>query len=60
MFFAEVKIGQNFFDPNSGEYFEKIGDNTAKFISGGDYFEGTVETFDEVDFVSLPWPESGY
>jgi hypothetical protein len=60
MIFKDILIGENFFDPNSGEYFIKVTDNSGKFISGGDYFEGEVVEFDNSDFVSRPWPESGY
>ena len=60
LIFQDVPIGKNFFDPNSGEYFEKVSDNSAMFISGGDYFEGVIETFGATEFVSEPSPESGY
>jgi hypothetical protein len=51
MFFSELAIGSDFFDPNSGEYFKKVNDNAAVFISGGDYFENEVVSFEPQDFV---------
>ena len=58
--FNDIAIGENFFDPNSGEYFEKVTNDSGKFISGGDYFEGVIETFGATEFVSEPQPNSGY
>jgi uncharacterized membrane protein YcgQ (UPF0703/DUF1980 family) len=53
MFFRDIPIGSNFFDPNSGEYFIKTDNTTAEFTSGGSYFEGLKETFSDDDFVEL-------
>ena len=51
MFFSDISIGSKFFDPNSGEYFQKVNDNAGVFISGGDYFENEVVSFEPTDFV---------
>ena len=38
MQFCQVNIGDQFYDPYSGEYFRKISNTHAEFMSGGDYF----------------------
>lgn len=43
--FSKIAIGATFFDGESGEYFEKLSETTAKFISGGDYYEGQTDIF---------------
>lgn len=44
--FANVQIGDKFFDPVSGEFFIKLTETTASCESGGDALEGEVESFD--------------
>jgi hypothetical protein len=53
MKFSEVNIGEQFFDPVSGEYFEKANNSTAVYISGGDFFELLEAAFSADDTVEL-------
>lgn len=53
MKFSEIRIGEQFFDPYSGEYFEKADNSTAVFISGGDCFELSEAAFGADDTVEL-------
>lgn len=41
--FQKLNIGDTFFDPFSGEYFEKTSDTTAIFITGGDAFQTEMD-----------------
>lgn len=43
--FGNLEIGEEFFDPNSGEDWKKINENQASIISGGDYLIGKIDTF---------------
>lgn len=49
--FGSLEINQNFFDPNSGEYWQKINETQAKIITGGDYLEGNIDSFQSYDTV---------
>jgi hypothetical protein len=41
--FQTLNTGDTFFDPFSGEYFEKTGDTTAIFITGGNAFQTEMD-----------------
>ena len=43
MVFAEVKIGQRFFDPYSGEFYVKINENMADGLGEDGYFDADDE-----------------
>lgn len=43
--FGSLNVGEEFFDPRSGEFFEKVGALKAKATSGGDAFEGKDAIF---------------
>lgn len=45
--FGDLDAGERFFDPDCGEDFEKVDHCTARFMTGGDVFEGEI-----VDFTS--------
>lgn len=45
MTFEQVKIGGQFFDTFSGEYYVKLSNTTAEQVSGGSFFEGVVTQF---------------
>lgn len=45
MVFKDIKIGDKFFDPYSGEEFIKVDNHSAKCVTGGDYFEGEIDNF---------------
>lgn len=49
--FGKLEVGSEFFDPNSGEYWQKISESQAKIISGDDYLEGKLDTFQSDDDV---------
>lgn len=49
--FNNVPLNGVFFDPNSGEYWKRINENQAMIISGGDYLEGNIDSFDIDDVV---------
>ena len=49
--FKNVTIGQKFFDPNSGEDWQKISESSAMIISGGDYLRGNCDNFAPDDMV---------
>ena len=51
--FKHIKIGESFFDIESGEYFIKYSNNTAKFMTGGDYFEDNIVDFNKNDYVII-------
>lgn len=43
--FSEVPEGKRFYDPSCGEYFKKLNDAEAVFLTGGDFYEGGVTQF---------------
>ena len=49
--FKNVTIGQKFFDPNSGEDWQKISESSAMIIFGGDYLCGNCDNFAPDDMV---------
>lgn len=49
--FKDVPAGNQFFDSQSGEYWTKEGDSTARCNTGGDAMEGGVDTFGADDEV---------
>jgi len=53
MTFYELRIGQRFFDADSGEFWTKTGPAAAVCDSGGDAFEGVVDEFHPNDVVEL-------
>jgi hypothetical protein len=53
MTFAQLTIGQRFFDPACGDFFIKVSDAAAKIDSGGDYLEGALCPFDNDEKVEL-------
>lgn len=53
MTFSELRIGQHFFDPYSGESWIRTGPTTAVCDSGGDAFEGEASEFHPSDVIQL-------
>lgn len=53
MTFAQLVVGQRFFDPESGDFLIKVSDIAAKIDSGGDYLEGALCPFDNDEKVEL-------
>jgi hypothetical protein len=52
--FNEVRIGQTFFDPQSGESFEKTGEFTAVMVSNlGDAFDSDPDIFSANEMVEI-------
>jgi hypothetical protein len=43
--FERLDIGARFFDPSSGEDYQKVSHYMGKFISGGNYFSGKLAPF---------------
>jgi hypothetical protein len=53
MTFAQLAIGQRFFDPACGDFFIKVSDTEATIDSGGDYLEDALCQFDNDELVEL-------
>lgn len=51
--FAEVEIGDEFFDPDSGEYMIKTDEYTAKYINDDDEQEDEYVSFGYDDVVQI-------
>ena len=51
MTFSDVRVGERFFDPFSGEFWEKTSPATALCDSGGDGLEGRADEFNPHDVV---------
>ena len=51
MTFSDLRLGERFFDPFSGEFWEKTGPTTALCDSGGDGLEGHADEFNPHDVV---------
>lgn len=51
--FIHVAIGQGFYCPDSGDEFVKTGEHTARFLGGGDYFDGQEDMFGLTEIVSI-------
>lgn len=51
--FKDVKTGQYFYDNFSGETFKKMSKKKAKCVSGGDFFEGDLDSFEANDEVEI-------
>ena len=56
--FTYVPVGDHFFDEYNAK-FVKINKSTAKFVEGGDYYEGEVDTFEpDAKVVIFETPEN--
>ena len=49
--FESLEIDTVFFDPNTGENYQKVCGNAAQFLTGGEYFSGHLATFESNELV---------
>jgi hypothetical protein len=49
--FKNIALGEQFYEPNSGEYFLKVCGNAAEHLAGGENSTGQLCTFDEDELV---------
>ena len=49
--FKDVKLDENFWDPDSGEYLAKVTETDGVFLTGGDYFIGELCPFQPNEIV---------